>query len=248
MITPPYGFRVVGSKCGERRLVTHKTALAAYAECDPRAEVHREAYLSHFAYPGEFRRHHAREGSERGYNGPCGADWLYWDVDRPGDLARALRDARRLAGVVLDRYRELDEDDVLVFLSGGKGCHLGVPTTLWQPEPSPNFHQVAKRFCLAHAERAGVAVDASIYSKTRLFRAPNSKHPSGRYKRRLALDELTYLKPEAIVALAVEPEPFELPPPAAASTTAAADWQEAVRLVERRADERRSEVRDDTPR
>jgi hypothetical protein len=239
----PYGFRVLGHKAGERRLVDHAAAFAAYAECDPRAEVEREAYLSHFVYPVEFYRKMEAEGSEKGYSGPCGADWLYWDVDRPNDLARALRDARRLAGAILERYRKLD-DDLIIFLSGAKGCHVGVPTALWRPEPSPQFHDVAKRFALALAERAGIVVDGTIYSKTRLFRAPNSRHPSGLHKRRLTLDEITYLKPEAIVALAAEPEPFDIPGPVATSETAAADWLEAVKAVEGRAGERGPSPRD----
>jgi hypothetical protein len=240
MSTPPYGFRVVGGKTAERRLVDHRAALAAYAACDPRAEVEREAFLSHFAFPVEFRRHLEAERSERGYTGPCGADWLYWDVDCPGDMKAALRDARRLAGAILERYRELDDDGLLIFLSGGKGLHIGVPTALWRPDPSPRFHDVARRFASAHAERAGVIADATIYSKTRLFRAPNSRHPSGRYKRRFTLDELTFLSADAILTLAVEPAPFDLPTPAVTSATAAADWLEAAQAVERRAVERRA--------
>jgi hypothetical protein len=249
MTTTPcgFGFRVLRSKWGERRLIDHQRALVAYCSCDPRAEVEREAYLSHFAFGVEFREHLERERSEKGYSGPCGADWLYWDIDRPGDLGAALRDARRLAGAILERYRDLDEDDLLIFLSGGKGVHVGVPTSLWRPEPSPRFNDVAKRFCLNLAEWAGVAADPTIYSKTRLFRAPNSRHPSGRYKRRLSLDELTHLKPDAILALAVEPAPFDLPTPSVTSATAAADWLEASRAVERRTVERRAAGADGIP-
>ena len=75
------------------------------------------------------------------------------DVDRPGELGPALRDARRLCGAILDRYRELDDDDLLIFLSGGKGMHVGLPTSPWRPEPSPGFHDSAKRFALAQGKR-----------------------------------------------------------------------------------------------
>jgi hypothetical protein len=249
MTTTPYGFRVVGSKWGERRLINHAAAFSAYASCDPRAEVHREAYLSHFVFPSEFREHLERERSERGYSGRCWADVVYWDVDRENALEHALRDARRLAAAILERYRGLDEDDLLVFFSGSKGVHIGVPTSPWRPEPSLTFHDIAKRFCLAHAERAGITIDQSVYNRTRLFRAPNSRHPkTGLHKRRLTLDELTYLKPEAIVALAVEPFPFDLPTPTVTSTTAAADWCEASRAVERRTVERRAVGPDGVPR
>src|SRR5262249_35944806 len=154
-------------------------------------------YLSHFVFGRDFAEHLERTGSEAAYDGPCGADWLHWDIDRPGDLEHALRDARRLAGAILHRYCELDEGDLPVFLSGGKGMHVGIPTSLWGPTPSSRFHETARRFALAIAERAGIVVDGTIYSKTRLFRAPNSRHPkTGLYKRRLDLDELMHLKPE----------------------------------------------------
>jgi hypothetical protein len=241
MTAQPYGFRVVGHRAGRRRAVDWRLAFAAHCSCDERADIDREAYLSHFVFGADFAEHLERNGSEAGYHGSCGADWLFWDIDRPDDLGRAIRDARRLAGAILDRYRELDDDDLLVFLSGGKGMHVGVPTALWEPTPCDCFHETAKRFALAHGERAGVVVDGTIYSKTRLFRAPNSRHPkTGLFKRRLALDELMHLKPEAIVETARHPEPFRVSRRAGPSPTAAAEWLEAGRAVGRRADERRA--------
>ena len=236
MTAAPYGFRVLGHKTGRRRLVDWRAAFAAYAECDAQAQLEREAYLSHFVFGQEFADYLSREGTERGYSGPCAADWLFWDIDRPDDLALALRDAGRLAGAILDRYREFDDDDLLIFLSGGKGVHVGIPM-VWHPEPSPHFNVVAKFFCLDLAERAKLVIDGSIYSKTRLFRAPNSRHPkTGLFKRRLTLDELTQLKPEAIVDLARHPEPFKIPTGPALCLSAADHWAKARRVVERQAE------------
>jgi hypothetical protein len=157
---------------------------------------------------------------------------------RPDDLALALRDARRLAGAVLERYRELDDDDLLLFLSGGKGVHVGIPTT-WHPEPSPDFHAVAKVFCLGLSESASIVVDGAIYSKTRLFRAPNSRHPkTSLYKRRLTIDGLTFLKPEAVIDLARHPEPFTIPAGLSLFHSAADDWAKSRRVVARQAERR----------
>src|SRR5262249_36626556 len=153
MTTMPVGFRVVGHRAGRRRPVNWRAAFVAYADCDPKAELDREAYLSHFVFGPEFAEHMEQESTEKGYDGPCGADWLFWDIDRPDDLGLALRDARRLAGAILDRYRELDDEDLLIFLSGGKGVHVGIPT-VWHPEPSPHFNAIAKLFCLGLAEEA----------------------------------------------------------------------------------------------
>jgi hypothetical protein len=249
MSARPHGFRVVGHRAERRRLIDWRAAFAAYALCDPAAQTEREAFLSHFTFEPDFAAYLERNGSEAGYSGPCGAEWLFWDIDRPGDLGRAISDARRLAGAILDRYRELDDDALLVFLSGGKGCHVGVPTALWGPAPSDSFNLTARRFCEAHGERAGIVVDGSVYSKVRLFRAPNSRHPkTGLYKRRLALDELMHLEPAALADLARQPEPFRISRLAGPSPTAAVDWLEARRAVERRTVERRAVLREGSAR
>jgi len=114
--------------------------------------------------------------------------------------------------------------------------HVGIPT-VWHPSPSPSFNAIAKLFCLAIADAANVVLDRSIYSKTRLFRAPNSRHPkTGLFKRRLSLDELTYLKVEAVVDLARQPEPFQIPNGPTLCLSAADDWSKARGVVERQAE------------
>lgn len=237
MKTTPFGFRVVGHKTAKRRAIRHCDAFAGYADCDPRAEIDREAFLSHFTFDRAFVDYLEREGSEAGYSGPCAAPWLWLDVDRPGALEAALSDSRRLCGCILERFTDLGEDDLLIFLSGGKGCHVGIPV-VWHPEPSPTFNAVAKRFCADLADAAGVAIDGTVYSKTRLFRAPNSRHPSGLYKRRLSLEELMHLKPSAAVKLAERPEPFEIPCGPPSCPRAAEDWSKARRAVESRENHR----------
>jgi hypothetical protein len=242
-----YGFRVVGHKAAKRRTIQHSVAFAAYAECDSRADVEHEAYLSHFVFDRAFADYLERNGTEAAYSGPCWAPWLWWDVDRPGDLDGALRDARRLSGAILDRWRDFDEDDLLIFLSGGKGVHIGIPT-VWHPEPSSNFHGVAKAFCLDLAESAHVVADGTIYSKTRLFRAPNSRHPkTGLFKRRLSLDDLTHLRADAIADLARRPEPFDIPTGPPSCIPAADDWSKARQAVER-LNERRATFRESSPK
>lgn len=225
------GFRVLGPATSRRRLIDFDAAFGAYAECDPRAEVHREGYLSAFTFGAEFRRHLADTGSTRGYNGPCAAPWLWFDIDGQ-DLDATLRDARRLAASILDRYRTLDDDDLLLFFSGSKGFHLGLPTS-WGPAPSLTFHRAARRLAEALAGAAGVSIDSGIYDRTRLFRAPNSRHPgTGLHKRRLTLDELLHLDVARVRQLAGVPEPFAVPTVTTADSQAAADWQAALRAVE----------------
>src|SRR6516162_5755597 len=121
---------------------------SGYASCDPRAEVDRQAYLSAFTYGADFRRHLQATGSTKGYDGPCWAPFLWWDIDRADDLDAALRDARRLAAGIMQRYPALDDDDLLLFFSGSKGAHIGLPVT-WEPTPSVTFHKAARRFAEA---------------------------------------------------------------------------------------------------
>ena len=89
-MTVAYGIRVVGHRAAGRRSVDWRTAFAAYCSCDHRAQPERESFLSHFTYGAEFHRQLKETGSEAGYSGPCGADWIHWDIDRAGDLASAV--------------------------------------------------------------------------------------------------------------------------------------------------------------
>lgn len=228
MQAAPYGFRIVGSLRETRRLVDADAALSGYAACDEQAGVNTEAsYLSAFQFGEDFRRHLEMTGSTKGYTGPCWSPWLWFDIDRKADIEAATKDARRLAAFLADRYR-LDGDELLIFYSGSKGYHVGLPTSLWQPEPSAVFNKLVRRLAEHVAELLGIDIDAGVYDKVRAFRAPNSRHPkTGRHKRRLAFDELLRMKTAAILDSAAEPQPFDLPLPPPADDQAAADWREA---------------------
>ncbi len=234
--TPRLGFRVMGNVEGTRRLVDAGAALAAHAAADPKAEVEKESYLSAFWFADDFREHLEATSSSKGYDGVCWSPWLWWDIDRKDDLDRALQDARALASRLLDRYSDLDADDLLLFFSGAKGFHVGLPT-FWAPAPSVTFHRTARLFAEALAANAGVSIDSGVYDKVRLFRAPNSKHPrTGLHKRRLSLDELLHLSADHIRQLASEPAPFDLPTVNVSCDRAAADWQEAEAAVAKEAE------------
>jgi hypothetical protein len=243
------GFRVLGSATSQRRLIDFHASFAAYADCDERAEVEREAYLSAFTYGEDFRKHLKETGSTRDYDGPCSAPWLWFDLDGE-DLDVVLIDARRLAQGILCRYRTLDDDALLLFFSGSKGVHIGLPVT-WEPAPSVTFHRTARRFAEARAAAVGARIDTGVYDKVRLFRAPNSRHPKTKlHKRRLTLDELLHLDAARIRQLAAAPGPFRVPVVTAADPQAAADWQAALQAIEREAEakaERRAALANGTP-
>jgi hypothetical protein len=231
-VTLTFGFRIVGDLHGRRVLVDSARALVGYAACYPGAQVDREGYLSAFRFGKEFADLLRTTGSCRGFGGACDAPYLWWDIDRPGDLLAGQDDARRLVGVLLERYRDLDEDDLLLFFSGSKGFHVGLPIC-WPTEPSVFWHRAARRFAEALAELAGVRVDGAVYDKVRAFRAPNSRHPrSGLYKRALSHRELMGLTVDSVQLLAEEPLPFDLPAPRGPCDRAAEDWTEALAFVQ----------------
>ncbi|MGI6460378.1 MAG: DNA primase [Candidatus Hydrogenedentales bacterium] len=207
-----YGFRIVGPCSGERRCSIAAAAFAAYAECDERVDLSQEAYLSHFQFDGTFRTHLNETKSVKGFAGSCWAEWIYWDIDAADDLAEALNRARCLA-TTLNVLFSFDESAMLVFFSGAKGFHVGIPTAAWEPGPSEDFNRITRRFCETVAEKAGIAIDSAIYDKVRPFRAPNTRHPkTGLYKRHIGFDGCMHTSIDAILKLAQNPEPFEIPP------------------------------------
>jgi hypothetical protein len=223
-----FGYRIVGSVWEERRLVQAAAAFFGYAACDELARVDCEGFLSAFQFGDDFRELLKSTGSCKGFLGACWSPWIWFDIDRADDLNAALLDARRLTSLLIERYR-LDDDALLMFYSGAKGLHVGLPTGLWSPEPSPMFHKSAKRFAEKLAELAGVRIDGAVYDRVRAFRAPNSRHPkTGLHKRFLTLEELLSLSLDGIRELARAPAPFDLPPPSAANGQARADWLAAV--------------------
>lgn len=230
----PFGFRIVGSCFEPRRLVDAAVAFSAYASCDVRAEVNCEAYLSAFRFGDDFKARADQWGrlDVKGFDGVCWSLWLWFDIDRD-DIGQALHDARRLVAFIAERYG-LDGDELLLFFSGAKGCHIGLPTALWLPSASVTFHTTARRLAEALAERAGVVIDAGVYDRVRAFRAPNSRHPkTGLHKRRLTFDELMGLSVDGIKRLAEKPEAFDVPTFPPINEQAATDWREAAHSVER---------------
>lgn len=210
------GFRIIGPVFGQRLYINLPRAFAAYCAADVRGGVGREAYLSAFMFGDTFVELLKRTGSTRGYHGPCGAHWLWFDIDRDettGGLDAALKDARALS-IHLDDQFGVGDDALLCFFSGSKGFHVGLPLSGFAPPPGLEFHRVARRFAENTAgavATGGVVIDTGIYDRVRAFRAPNSRHPrTGRHKRRLTVDELLHLNAERIVKLSAEPEPFDI--------------------------------------
>jgi hypothetical protein len=214
MSTHPHGFRIVGPCTGDRRRVDAATAFRAYCSCDPKAGVDREAYLSAFQFDAGFAEHLARTGSPAGFTGSTWTPFVWLDVDRDeaaGGIARALADTRQLVNVLDERFG-VRRDVLVPFVSGGKGFHLGIPTALWAPSASADFHAVARQFAETVAAAAGVAVDVGVFDRVRAFRAPNSKHAkSGLHKRFVPVEILDTVTVAGVLNMARTPEAFDVP-------------------------------------
>lgn len=224
----PYGFRVLDDAREPRRLVDAAAAFSAHAADDPKAETYRTCYLSEFQFTDEFREYLEANDTPKGYDGLCGARWLWVDLD-DSNIGDALAAARRLVAFIEERY-ELDGNELLLFFSGSKGFHIGISLSLFgHPEPSRKFNRVCRRLAEALAAQTSVTIDSGIYDKVRLFRAPNSRHQkTGLRKRRLTLHELINLDAEQILELARGPLAFDVPSDPPVNETARQDWLGAV--------------------
>ncbi len=229
----PFGFRIVGSYQNDRRLIDWPSAFLAYCDCDERAQIENESYLSAFCFGVEFTEFLNRTGSTKGYNGETWSPLLWFDIDRENNIEQATTDARKLAGTLVERY-ELAGDELLIFFSGFKGFHIGLPLSICgSPEPSNIFHSVCRRLAEQIATESNVAIDSGVYDRVRAFRAPNSRHPkTGLHKRILTLDELFMLSSCKIAELAADPIPFNVPKLPRPNGQAVRDWQSAIDTVE----------------
>lgn len=212
--THAHGFRIVGPCTGDRRRVHAPTAFAAYCQCDVKAAVEKESYLSAFQFGDDFAEHLARTGSPAGFDGETWAPFVWLDVDRgeaAGGIAQALHDTRLLVDT-LDETYAVPRKVLVPFLSGGKGFHVGIPTALWEPSASTDFHAVARQFAETIATEAKVAIDESVFDRVRAFRAPNSRHPkTGLHKRFLPVEIFDTVTVDDVLEMARQPQPFDVP-------------------------------------
>jgi len=174
--------------------------------------------------------------------------WL--DIDRDeaaGGVARALADTKRLVDALDERFG-VPRGVLVPFVSGGKGMHLGIPTALWAPPASADFHAVARQFAETVAAGAGVGVDVAVFDRVRAFRAPNSRHPkTGLHKRFVPVEILDTVTVNGVLSLARTPEPFDVP---STDGVESADmlvsvWERASRAVAEKsaaAEQRRVEI------
>ena len=233
MIPAPLAFRVVGGAENRREIVSYRKASLAYAHADPAVQPELPAFLSAFAFPMAFKGHFEATRSTAGYAGSVGVPSLNFDIDR-ADLDAAIRDARRLAAYLADRYAA----DLVVSFSGSKGFHASVPTAGFI-EPAPDNPRIAKALACRLAGEVGIGIDEGVYDAVRLWRAANSTHRrTGLHKVHIDLDDLLYIEPAGVRRLAVEPVAYDPPDPPSPPPRLVADWNATAKEVRRQAGER----------
>jgi len=164
--------------------------------------------------------HHAEAMRERnsgkrsvaGYEGLAWTPFVPLDVDRDGDPAAALEDARKTVRRLENLY-DVPLDALRIFFSGSKGYAIELPGVLFGGfEPHVDLNHVVGYI----AERLTgdlAGFDPSIYLKTGLWRLPNTINAkSGLYKVPLTIGELLKLELRDILTLATAPRTIEVTP------------------------------------
>lgn len=220
------GFFVEGTG-GLREPCHAQTLFQAACEADETITWRQEFYLSMYQFPTEFLEQVKETGKTAGYIGACWSRWLWFDIDRDGDLDTALEDTATLAEYLVwgrllhanglvEEWPHKDENAIFVphskflsfWFSGKKGFHIGLPMAVFgdAASPSESFHDQVKAVVLEIARRAGVIIDTGVYDRVRLFRCPNTRHgKTDHYKIPLSYREIKEWEMTTILERAKRP-------------------------------------------
>src|SRR5262245_44022446 len=110
----PVGSYLAGPLTGARQVVRWDDQFRDHHELADHVDPDAEASLSRYYYPpAPYCTHFKAAGySPREYSGPSGCRFLVFDIDRAQDLDAALRDARTLLRLLLDRYGAKLDDGI----------------------------------------------------------------------------------------------------------------------------------------
>ena len=200
----PFGFACQGVAVRQKQRIKWLETFKAACSVDPFFTDKSDFFLSLYSFDSGLVEHFKQtENSIAGYSGACWCPFVWFDIDRENDLESALADVRRLVEYLTQTPADSDSDSglivpdtesILIFFSGSKGFHVGVPVAVFGDEvkPGKEFPGQYKAAALEIARRAGVEVDKSVYDRQRLFRCPNTIHSkTGLYKIPLSYWEVT---------------------------------------------------------
>jgi len=162
-----------------------------------------DCFTSMYRFRKDYQEHCKKTGSVSGsHDFACYSDYLWFDIDN-AVLDVSLVNARQLI-INIERIDSTLSELMLIFFSGAKGFHIGLPSALFGMEPSADLPRIHK--ILAKMIAKDVSIDTAIYEHNRLWRIPNTKNSkSGLYKIQLTNDQLAILTIEEIKELAKHP-------------------------------------------
>jgi len=127
---------------------------------------------------------------------------VVFDIDR-NNLKKAYLDAV----IVWFFLRKLgiSKKTIKVFFSGAKGFHVSIPPQIFGGIKGNSPNLLLKNFAKRIQEETGIELDMAVYSSSRIFRLPNTRHAkTGLYKRLLSSFP-KLVKIDEILELAKEP-------------------------------------------
>lgn len=190
-----------------RKTVCNLNELDSNFEIDLYGKEVCPAFHSAFILHSDVNKHIEATDSIRGYCGPIMATHLFWDLDVNKEKGQELADVLDDAKELIERLDSAgaDMDAVTVCFSGSKGVHI-----IYQTEDisslgwNNNLHRIVKHVCKDFAEGID-SFDDSIYDRTRIIRATNSKHnKTGMYKIPFTVGEFLNLTMAEIKVQALE--------------------------------------------
>lgn len=135
---------------------------------------------------------------------------LYFDFD--GEWEQVRKDVIHTLSYLRIVWR-LDYNEMRIFFSGRRGCHVIVPAVILGIDPKPDLHNYYRSIAMDLKNHIQAkTLDTQIYDRRRLFRVPNSLHQeTGFYKIPLLPEEVARLSYEQIVKIARQPRQIRRP-------------------------------------
>lgn len=119
------------------------------------------------------------------YSGP-----LYFDLD---DAASPASTAKHLVKLIENlKAKDVNEDCLEVYASGGKGFHLLIDQGVFIEKPAKGYAFLPAIYKELAFELSVASMDFRVYSarKGRMFRCPNVLRPNGLYKVQITVEEV----------------------------------------------------------
>lgn len=141
----------------------------------------KQSYLTAWTYNEAFTDYfHANNNRSTGYGGIHYGRFLIMDFDRKIKFNQTTENAIAEAQEVLKRCEKLGAnlEEIIACFSGNRGAHIYIPLPSIAM-PSPYFNDTCKALAMKLAEGLP-SLDETIYSRVRLFRLPNTRHPIGK--------------------------------------------------------------------